>query len=93
MNSSWKCFDTEAIFSGDYSRKFPGDIQKKARQKLRMIASAVKIDDLKIPPGNRLHKLTGNRNNQYSISVNDPWRICFNWNDGNASDVEIVDYH
>lgn len=93
MIISWKCSDSQQIFLGDYSRKFPMEIQRKARQKLRMVVSALKIDDLKVPPGNRLHKLTGDRSDQYSISINDQWRICFKWHDGNAYDVEIVDYH
>ena len=93
MIISWKCTDSKTIFIGEYSNKFPNDIQRKARQKLRMIDSAIIIDDLKVPPGNRLHKLTGGRKGQYSISINDQWRICFKWKDGNTYDVEIVDYH
>ena len=58
-----------------------------------MIHSAIKIEDLKVPPENRLHVLTGDRNGQYSISINDQWRICFNWDNGNATNIEIVDYH
>jgi len=93
MIISWSDKESQQIYEGDYSKKLPEDIQKKARQKLIMIDSAVRINDLMAPLGNRLHKLTGNRKGQYSISINDQWRICFKWNDGNVNNVEIVDYH
>ena len=93
MIINWANKESELIYIGKYSKKLPNEIQTKARKKLIMIASAVKVDDLQIPPGNRLHKLGGDRKGQHSISINDQWRICFNWNDGNAYNVEIVDYH
>ena len=92
MIINWANKESELIYKGKYSKKLPNEIQTKARKKLIMIASAVKVDDLQIPPGNRLHKLGGNRKGQHSISINDQWRVCFDWNDGNAYNVEIVDY-
>jgi len=71
----------------------PPDIQQVALRKLRMINNAKTINDLRIPPANRLEKLTGNRSGQHSIRINDQWRICFIWKDGDATDVEITDYH
>lgn len=93
MIISWASKETEKIYKGLYSRKYPNEIQKKARQKLIMLASATEVEDLRVPPGNRLHKLAGDREGQYSISINDQWRICFLWNESNVKDVEIVDYH
>jgi proteic killer suppression protein len=90
---SWKDKETERLWSGYPSRRFPPDIQRSARRKLLMIHAAVALSDLRIPPGNRLHSLTGDRAGQHSISINDQWRICFVWRDGNAYDVEIMDYH
>ena len=75
------------------SRKFPSIIQQRARRKLRMLNNARAIDDLRIPPSNHLEKLAGDRNGQYSIKVNDQWRLCFIWQDGTITDVEMVDYH
>jgi len=75
------------------SRKLPGDIQQIALRKLRMINNAQNINDLRIPPANRLEKLSGNRAGQYSIRINDQWRICFIWKGGDAYNVEITDYH
>ena len=71
----------------------PRDIQQVALRKLRMINNAKNINDLRIPPANRLEKLSGNREGQHSIRINDQWRICFVWRDGDAYDVEITDYH
>jgi len=90
---SFKDKETEAIYFRERSRKFPSDIQQVALRKLRMINNARTIIDLRIPPANRLEKLTGNRLAQYSIRINDQWHICFIWKDGNAIDVEITDYH
>ncbi|MBE7183830.1 MAG: type II toxin-antitoxin system RelE/ParE family toxin [Methylobacterium mesophilicum] len=84
---------TALIWSGRRSRRLPPDIQAVALRKLRMVAAARVIDDLRVPPGNRLEALKGRRAGQHSIRINDQWRICFRWNDGGASDVEIVDYH
>jgi toxin HigB-1 len=85
--------ETEKIWNGEYSRRFPADIQRIARRKLIHIHSALNLNDLKIPPGNRLHALDGNRKGQFSIRINNQWRICFSWKEGNAYDVEILDYH
>jgi proteic killer suppression protein len=90
---SFKCKETEKIFNRIYSRKFPNDIQRTALRKLRMLNRAFSLQDLKIPPGNRLEELKGNRNGQHSMRINDQWRICFNWMENNAHNVEIVDYH
>lgn len=75
------------------SRKFPASVQQRARRKLRMLNNARAIDDLRIPPGNHLEKLVGDRISQYSVKVNDQWRLCFIWQDGDVLDVEMVDYH
>jgi len=93
MIKSFKCSQTEQIFQGNYSKKFPVDIQKRAFNKLSMIDASEKIDDLRIPPSNKLEKLVGNRAEQYSIRINDKYRICFEWQDNEAHNVEIVDYH
>jgi proteic killer suppression protein len=90
---SFKDSETEIIYSREGSRKLPPDIQHVALRKLRMINNARNIIDLLIPPANRLEKLSGNRVGQYSIRINDRWRICFAWKDGDAIDVEITDYH
>jgi len=84
---------TERIFLGQVSKKFPVEIQLTARRKLLYLNEAVDINDLKAPPGYRLEKLKGDRAGQYSIRINDQWRICFMWIDNKASNVEIVDYH
>ena len=85
--------ETEKIWNGNYSKKLPFDIQRTARRKLIMIHSAINLNDLRILPGNRLHSLDGDRKGQYSIRINDQWRICFKWKNGNAYDVEITNYH
>ena len=84
---------TERIFKRQRVKRFSLSIQKLAQRKLDLIDAADLIEDLRTPPGNRLEKLTGNRKGQYSIRVNDPWRICFRWRSGQATDVEIADYH
>ena len=81
------------MWDGACSRKLPTDIQQIARRKLRMINNALYLNDLRIPPANRLEKLIGKREGQYSIRINKQWRICFIWNNGNIEQVEIVDYH
>ena len=93
MISSFSCKETKRIFDGSLSLKFPQDIQQRARRKLRMLNNAKVMDDLRIPPSNHLEKLIGDRLGQYSIKVNDQWRICFSWQEGIVTDVEIVDYH
>lgn len=85
--------ETEHIWNGERSRKLPGDIQKRALDKLKMLNRAKTIDDLRNPSGNRLHELKDDRAGQFSISINKQWRICFRWKDGSAYDVEIADYH
>jgi proteic killer suppression protein len=85
--------ETERIWHGIRSRKLPGDIQDKALYKLRLLNRAKRLDDLRVPPGNRLEALRGSRSGQHSIRINDQWRICFRWSEGTAHDVEIVDYH
>lgn len=84
---------TAAIFEGLAVRGLPHRIQPRARAKLLAIDAAGRLDDLRVPPGNRLETLARNRVGQHSIRVNDQWRICFTWRDGDAWDVEIVDYH
>jgi len=93
MIESFKCKETERVFRRLYSRKLPTSIQTLAFRKLRMLNRSSTVEDLHVPPGNRLEALTGKRKGQYSIRINDQWRICFVWRDGNAHDVEIVDYH
>ncbi len=85
--------ETEKIWSGEGSRRLPRDIQQVARRKLRMLNSAKALQDLRVPPANRLEALKGDRRGQHSIRINDQWRICFAWQDGNAGEVEITDYH
>ena len=93
MIKSFKCKETEKIWNEQFSKKLPHDIQKRALQKLRMLHIASILDDLKIPPSNCLEILTGDRQGQYSIRINDQFRICFRWLDNHSFDVEIVDYH
>jgi proteic killer suppression protein len=93
MIKKFKCKETERIWKRRFSRQFSKDIQVKARRKLIMLDSASMLNDLLIPPSNRLEKLRGNREGQYSIRINNQWRICFYFSDGEASEVEIVDYH
>jgi len=85
--------ETRRVWNGLRSRKLPPDIQKRALDKLMMIHAAESLGDLQSPPSNRLHALKEEREGQHSISINDRWRICFVWKDGDAQDVEIVDYH
>lgn len=85
--------DAAVVWQGTVSRRLPVEVQKVARRKLRMLNSAAVLDDLRVPPGNRLEALHGSRKGQYSIRINDQWRVCFRWKDGDAFDVEIVDYH
>jgi len=85
--------ETERVWNGEVSRRLPIQIQAVARRKLRMLDAAQRLDDLRIPPANRLEALKGERTGQHSIRINDQWRICFVWRDGQGSQVQIVDYH
>lgn len=85
--------ETEKIWNGEYVKGLPREIQEVARRKLRMINNSISIIDLRIPPSNRLEKLAGKKKDLYSIRINDQWRIIFQWSKGNASEVEIIDYH
>lgn len=85
--------ETEKVWNGERVRKWPLEIQSAGRRKLRMLNNSHNISDLRIPPSNRLEKLSGNMNNLYSIRINDQWRIIFVWEEGNAYEVEIIDYH
>jgi proteic killer suppression protein len=93
MIKSFKSKETEKVFHRQVSRKLPNDIQQVALRKLRMINRAANLVDLRVPPNNRLEKLKGARVGQYSIRINDQWRICFIWEETDAFNVEIVDYH
>jgi toxin HigB-1 len=92
MIASFKCKETEKLFN-DYSVKKFRQIERTARIKLEILNAAVSLDTLRVPPGNRLEALKGTRKGQYSIRINNQRRLCFKWIDGNAQDVEIVDYH
>ncbi len=95
MIVSFKDDETELIWKGRFSKKIklPSQLHDIARRKLRMLAAATTIETLRVPPNNRLEALRGNRAGQWSIRINDQWRICFKWKDGNAIEVEITDYH
>ncbi len=84
---------TRDLYLTGKAKRFPPDIAKRAARKLEYVNLAARLDDLKVPPGNRLHALKGDRQGQYSISINDQWRICFRFEDGGAYEVEICDYH
>jgi proteic killer suppression protein len=85
--------ETEKVFRREFSQRVPHDIQPVALRKLRMLSNAHQIADLRSPPANRLEKFSGRREGEYSIRINDQWRVCFVWRDGDAYDVEIVEYH
>jgi proteic killer suppression protein len=93
MIKSFRNRETERIFNREQVKSFSPTLHKQAWRKLALIDAAEKLDDLRVPPGNRLEKLYGNREAQYSIRVNDQYRVCFRWIDGDAYDVEITDYH
>ena len=92
MIKSFKCAETEALAKGDRVRRFV-NIAEVARRKLRQLEVAGRLDDLRVPPGNRLEALKGDRAGHYSIRINDQWRVCFRWTAAGAEDVQIVDYH
>ena len=93
MIKSFACKETRKLFERRRSRKPPQGIQRVARRKLTILDGAETLQDLRIPPSNHLEKLSGDRRNQHSIRINDRWRICFEWRNGDAHNVEIVDYH
>lgn len=93
MSQNFKDKEAQKVFERKHSRKLPLDIQQVALRKLRMLNRAETLQDLRVPPANRLERLVGDREGQYSIRVKDQWRICFVWQNGDALDVEIVDYH
>jgi len=93
MIRSFKDKETEKVFHRTFSRSLPPNIQQVAFRKLRMLNRATSLNDLRIPPANRLKQLHGDRAGQWSIRINDQWRICFEWHDGDSYNVEITDYH
>ena len=93
MIKSYRDADTEAVAKRERVRRFPADIQRRAQAKLMMLNGARSLNDLRVPPGNRLEARSGVRKGLYSIRINDRWRICFSWRRGDAYDVEIADYH
>ena len=93
MIKSFGSKETEKIWNGERSKKLPLEAQKIGRRKLRMINNSFDIEDLRIPPANRLEKLSGDLKGYYSIRINRQWRVIFRWKDGNAHEVEILDYH
>jgi len=93
MIKSFACEETAAIWRAEGSRRLPAQIQQRALNKLALLNRANRIDDLRVPPGNRLEALKGDRAGQHSIRINDQWRICFRWSGNDARDVEISDYH
>ncbi|HYD98457.1 MAG TPA: type II toxin-antitoxin system RelE/ParE family toxin [Alphaproteobacteria bacterium] len=93
MIESFRDDDAARVWRRRFSKRLPPDVQRLAYRKLLLIDAAEKLEDLRIPPGNRLEALSGDRAGQHSIRINAQWRICFRWRDGAAHDVEIVDYH
>jgi len=93
MIKTFACKETERLFNRQFSRKLPQSIQRVARRKLEILDAAEVLQDLRIPPSNRLEKLLGDREGQYSIRINDQWRIYFEWQVGDAYEMEITDYH
>ncbi len=93
MIKDFKCKETELIFKGLFSKKLPQNIQRLAERKLIIVHRAAAINDLRVPPANRLETLSGNRDGQHSIRINNQWRICFEWREDGVYGVEIVDYH
>ena len=93
MIVSFRDKEAQRIWEGEVSRRFPPDILRTAKRRLLILHAAISLEDIRVPPGNRLHALSGDRKGQWSISINDRWRICFKWRSGNAANVEIADYH
>ena len=93
MIKGFRCRETERLFYTGTSRRIPPDVVRRALGQLRDLDAAAVLDDLRVPPGRRLEALSGDRSGQHSIRINQQWRVCFVWQDGNAHDVEILDYH
>ena len=93
MIRSFRCKETERVYLRETSRRLPPDLQRVAMRKLWMLDAATDLSALRVPPANRLEALQGNRIGQHSIRINQQWRVCFRWQNGDAHDVEIVDYH
>ena len=93
MIKTFKCKETEKLFNRKFIKKLPTNLHRGALRKLIMLDAATVLESLKVPPGNKLEPLKGDRNGQHSIRINIQWRICFVWNSGNVFDVEITDYH
>ena len=93
MIQSFADKNTESLFRRERVKQFARELQRAALRKLVMLDAANSLEDLRVPPANRLEKLVGDRKGQYSIRINDQWRICFRWSDGDANDVEVTDYH
>jgi proteic killer suppression protein len=93
MIKSFRDKETEKVFNGQFSRRLPSDVQRVAERKLILLHRAATLNDLRIPPSNRLESLHGRRTGQYSIRINDQWRVCFDWREDGVYSVEIVDYH
>jgi proteic killer suppression protein len=90
---SFRDGETRKVFERERARKLPPDVQRRAHRKLLLLDAAERLEELRVPPGNRLERLAGDRAGQHSIRINDQWRICFRWKEGDAHDVEICDYH
>jgi len=90
---SFRDLDTQRLWQSGKSRDLPADLHRRAFKKLAILNAALELDDLRVPPGNHVERLRGDRAGQHSIRINDQYRVCFVWRDGNAFDVEIVDYH
>lgn len=93
MIRSFRDRETEKVFRREGTRRLPPDVQRMAQRKLAILDAAESLQDLRVPPGNRLEKLSGDREGQHSIRINDQWRVCFRWREGDAHDVEVADYH
>jgi addiction module HigA family antidote len=93
MIKTFRCKQTEKVFLRKPVTKFPHEIYRRALRKLLLLDAAERLDDLRIPPGNQLERLGGDRKTQHGIRINEQWRVCFRWEEGDAFDVEIVDYH
>ena len=93
MIRAFRDAETKKVFNRQRSRRLPPDVQRRTYRKLLLLDAAEGLDELKVPPGNRLERLRGDRAGEYSIRINDQWRICFRWKNGGAHDVEVCDYH